>query len=97
MKKFENLSVKIQDEITEDIKNEDNLSIQSLRLKNNQSLINKKNRAISPNSVKTNNSNNSNLFENDDIQEIIEEEDQTITSNYLRVKTDEIMNKYRQR
>lgn len=97
LKQFDNFSMKMPENFGQSIKIDDEeveaMSMKSLRPKKHKNLISKKRFEMSPTSLK---SNNSNLIQEEEIQEIIEEEN-SISSNYIQAKNQEIITKLRNR
>ena len=96
-KQFDNFSMKMPENFGQSIKIDDEeveaMSMKSLRPKKHKNFITKKRFEMSPTSLK---SNNSNLIQEEEIQEIIEEEN-SISSNYIQAKNQEIITKLRNR
>lgn len=95
----DNLSLKIEEKKQKKEKKYDEaISMKSLRLQHHKSNIKERNTGIiSPNSMKTHTSNNSQFFQDDEVEEIIEEESRTLPSKFIHKKNANLLKKIRQR
>lgn len=95
----DNLSLKMEEKKqNKEKKYDEAISMKSLRLQHNKSNIKERGTGImSPNSMKTHTSNNSQFFQDDEIEEIIEEESRTLPSKFIHKKNAGLLKKIRQR
>lgn len=95
----DNLSLKIEEKKQKKEKKYDEaISMKSLRFQQNKSNIKERSTGIiSPNSMKTHTSNNSQFFQDDEIEEIIEEESRTLPSKFMHKKNQNLLKKIRQK